>query len=141
MADSATIATPAGGATPPPRAAPPRSPWARRQALTGYLFVAPSVVGFFVFILGPLLAVVFFSFTSYDAISRPEFVGLDNYRRLFTDQRLRAVYLNTVIYVVAAVVLINAIALILAALINQRMPRILTSIFRSAFFFPSLVSL
>jgi multiple sugar transport system permease protein len=109
--------------------------------LTGYLFVAPSVIGFFVFVLGPLLAVVYFSFTRYDALSAPQLVGLANYQRLFTDERLRTVYLNTVIYVVAAVVLINAIALILAALINQRLPKALTYVFRSAYFFPSLVSL
>ena len=118
-----------------------RKAWARRQAISGYLFVAPSIIGFFIFILGPLLAVVYFSFTRYDALSAPELIGLANYQRLFTDDRLRTVYTNTIIYVIAAVVLINALALVLAALINQRLPRALTYVFRSAFFFPSLVSL
>jgi multiple sugar transport system permease protein len=113
----------------------------RREALNGYLFVGPSIVGFFVFILGPLLAVIYYSFTRYDAISPPEFRGLDNYERLFTDDRLRQVYLNTLLYVVAAVVLINLLALILAAVINQRLPKGLTYLFRSVYFFPSLVSL
>jgi len=113
----------------------------RREALNGYLFVGPSIVGFFVFILGPLLAVIYFSFTRYDAISPPEFRGLANYERLFTDDRLRQVYLNTLLYVVAAVVLINLFALILAAVINQRLPKALTYLFRSVYFFPSLVSL
>jgi len=113
----------------------------RREALSGYLFVGPSVIGFLIFILGPLLAVIYFSFTRYDAISPPQWRGLANYERLFTDDRLRQIYLNTLIYVVAAVILINGMALLLAVVINQRLPRVLTSIFRSVYFFPSLVSL
>jgi multiple sugar transport system permease protein len=113
----------------------------RREALTGYLFVGPSIVGFVVFVLGPLLAVVYFSFTRYDALNPPEWRGLANYQRLVSDERLRQVYLNTIIYVVAAVVLINVIALVLAVLVNQRLPKGLTGLFRSVYFFPSLVSL
>jgi len=113
----------------------------RREALTGYLFVGPSVLGFLVFILGPLLAVVYFSFTRYDVLTSPQWAGLDNYRRLLSDTRLHQVYANTLVYVVAAVVLINAFALVLAVLINQRLPRFLTLLFRSVYFFPSLVSL
>src|SRR4051794_13569063 len=85
----------------------------RREALTGYLFVGPSVLGFLVFILGPLLAVVYFSFTRYDVLTSPRWIGLDNYKRLWSDHRLHLVYLNTIIYVIAAVILINAFALVL----------------------------
>lgn len=112
-----------------------------REARAGYLFVAPSLVGFLVFVLGPLIAVAYFSLTRYDVLTPPEFVGLDNYRRLLSDARLHTVYLNTIVYVVAAVVLINGFALLLAVLLHQRMPRSLTVIFRSVYFFPSLVSL
>lgn len=113
----------------------------RREAVTGYLFVAPSVLGFLLFVLGPLLAAAVLSLTRYDVLTPPRFVGLDNYRRLFEDPRLATVYGNTVIYVVAAVVLINALALGLAVLISQRLPKGLTTVFRSAYFFPSLVAL
>jgi multiple sugar transport system permease protein len=115
--------------------------FSRREALTGYLFVAPSVIGFVVFVLGPLIAAAYFSFTSYDVIGDAEWVGLDNYVRLFTDSRLAVVYFNTIIYVIAAVVLINAFALLFAVLANQKMPRFMTIIFRSVYFFPSLVAL
>jgi multiple sugar transport system permease protein len=113
----------------------------RREAFAGYLFVAPSMIGFIVFVLGPLIAVGYFSLTRYDVISPPQFVGLDNYVRLFTDDRLRLVYINTIIYVIAAVVLINGFALFFAVLVNQQLPRVLTYVFRSAYFFPSLVAL
>ena len=113
----------------------------RKEAVVGYLFVAPSILGFVIFVLGPLVAVAWFSLTSFDVISPPKFVGLDNYARLFSDARLGVVYFNTVIYVAAAVVLINAFALFFATLVNQRMPKVLTYVFRSAYFFPSLVAL
>lgn len=123
------------------RQRPARKGLHRREALAGYLFVAPSVIGFLVFVLGPLVAVAYFSLTKYDVISPPQFVGLDNYVRLFSDARLGVVYFNTVIYVVAAVVLINGFALLFAVLVNQKMPKFFTYIFRSVYFFPSLVAL
>lgn len=118
-----------------------RSATERREARAGYLFVAPSMIGFIFFVLGPLVAVGYFSLTEYDVISPPRFVGLENYMRLFGDERLQQVYLNTIIYVVAAVVLINVFALFFAVLVNQKLPRALVYIFRSAYFFPSLVAL
>ncbi|WP_314146625.1 sugar ABC transporter permease [uncultured Leifsonia sp.] len=123
------------------RVRPARSGMRRKEAIVGYLFVAPSILGFAIFVLGPLIAVVWFSFTTFDVISPPKFVGLANYIRLFTDSRLGVVYFNTIVYVVAAVVLINALALFFAVLVNQRMPKALTYVFRSAYFFPSLVAL
>jgi multiple sugar transport system permease protein len=117
-----------------------RSP-ARRESLTGYLFIAPSVMGFLLFVLGPLIAAALLSFTTYDVLTPPEFNGLANYRRMLEDGRLATVYGNTIVYVLAAVVLINGFALGLAVLISQRLPKVLTYLFRSAYFFPSLVAL
>jgi multiple sugar transport system permease protein len=125
-----TTPTPAGGGRP-----------RRRETITGYLFIAPSLLGFGLFVLGPLLAAGALSLTQYDVLNPPRFVGLDNYRRLLEDPRLATVYGNTVIYVVAAVVLINGLALALAVLISRRLPKVLTTVFRSAYFFPSLVAL
>jgi len=114
----------------------------RREAVQGYLFVSPSVIGFVIFILGPLLAVVYFSFTRYDVLTAPQWIGLDNYKRLLSDHRLHLVYVNTIIYVIAAVILINVFALVLAVLINNtKLPRVVTTLFRSVYFFPSLISL
>lgn len=132
---------PRRGDRPTPGEAPsgPHRRW--RDHATGYLFVSPSVVGFLVFVLGPLVAVVYFSFTRYDVITSPQWVGLENYRRMLHDDRLHTVYGNTLLYVVAAVIFINGFALTLAVLINQGLPRPLQVIFRSVYFFPSLISL
>ena len=75
-----------------------------RGALTGYLFILPAFVGYLLFTLGPAVYAVGLSFTEFDILSSPEFVGLRNYDRLLDDARLREVYLNTVVFVVAAVV-------------------------------------
>lgn len=113
----------------------------RREAATGYAFIAPSVIGFALFVLGPVVAALVLSTTRYTILRPPRFVGLDNYIKMFSDDRLLQTYGNTFIYVVAAVVLINVIALTAAVLISQNMPTWLTTVFRSAYFFPYLVAL
>lgn len=55
-----------------------------REARWGYLFVSPWVIGFFTFVLGPMLASLFFSFTQYSVLSEPRWVGGKNYADLFT---------------------------------------------------------
>ncbi|KRE64222.1 hypothetical protein ASG92_19390 [Arthrobacter sp. Soil736] len=113
----------------------------RQDALTGYAFTAPTIIGFVIFVLGPLIAAFYLSLTKYNILTAPKFVGFDNYVRMFRDERLATTYGNTVLYVGAAVVLINAFALLFAVLINQRLPKGLTYVFRSAYFFPYLVAL
>jgi multiple sugar transport system permease protein len=112
----------------------------RREALAGYLFILPTFVGYTAFVVGPLLAAVGYSFTEYDALTDPTYVGVDNYQRLWEDDRLHTVYRNTFTFSIFAVVLNIALGLLLAVLINRRMPRFLRYIFRSAFFFPVLVA-
>ncbi|MCA4131812.1 carbohydrate ABC transporter permease [Arthrobacter sp. M4] len=124
------------------RGRPGRISTARRQeALTGYAFTAPTIVGFLVFVLGPLVAAIYLSLTKYNILTPPKFIGIDNYVRMFRDERLAQTYGNTVLYVGAAVVLINGFGLLFAVLINQRLPKALTYVFRSAYFFPYLVAL
>jgi multiple sugar transport system permease protein len=112
-----------------------------REAVTGYLFILPSFLGFILFVLGPLVAAVVISFTKYDLLTPPEFVGLDNYARMLSDPRLHRTYINTFVYVIAAVIGINSLALVLAVMLNRRLPRPIRYVVRSAYFFPSLVAL
>lgn len=109
--------------------------------LAGYLFIAPVVLLFLAFVLGPLIAAFGMSFSKYDVLSPPRFVGLDNYIRMLGDRRLLTVYLNTVVYVVAAVVGIVGFGLLFAVMLNRRMPGWMKNLFRAAYFFPSLVAL
>src|SRR5262245_3537610 len=58
---------------------------ARREAAAGYLFVTPWLIGFTLLTLGPMIASLYFSFTDYNIIDPPVWVGLKNYTQLFSD--------------------------------------------------------
>ncbi len=113
----------------------------QREELTGYLFILPTYIGFLVFVLGPMLYTVYLSFTYYDIFSPPEYVGLENFARLFDDPRLVTVLKNTFHFSVFAVLGNVGLGLILALMLNRKMPRLLKYVFRSAYFFPSLIGL
>jgi multiple sugar transport system permease protein len=113
----------------------------RPESVAGYLFIAPAMIGFLLFVLGPLLAVLAISLTKYDVLTAPEFVGVENYTRMLTDERLHTTFRNTIIYVIAAVVIMNALALLLAIALNRNLPQFVRNLLRSTYFFPSLVGL
>ena len=113
----------------------------RREALAGYLLILPSYLGFIIFVAGPVIAAVYYSLTRFDLVTPPEFIGLDNYVRMLSDTRLHRTYMNTFVYVIAGVTGITGFGLLLAVMLNRRLPRSLRYIVRSAYFFPSLVGL
>ncbi len=113
----------------------------QREALAGYLFILPTVIGYTAFVIGPIFAAIGISFTQYNMLSPARFVGTQNYVQLFTDPRLRTVYQNTIVFTLLAVTFNIGVGLLLAVLLNRRMPAFLKYIFRAAYFFPVLVSL
>ncbi|MFO7167793.1 MAG: sugar ABC transporter permease [Chloroflexota bacterium] len=125
--------------------APARTGWLskerHREALAGYLFILPTFLGYTTFVVGPILAAIGISLTEYDMLSPARFIGLDNYLAMLSDPRLRTVYINTIFFTVTAVTLNVGIGLILAVLINRRLPAALKYIFRTTYFFPVLVAL
>jgi len=88
----------------------------------GFGFVLPTVLFFVVFKYGPMLWALELSFTSYDMVSQPRFVGLDNYRDLIVDPIFRETLVNTLLYIGGSTVLITLVALALALAINTRVP-------------------
>lgn len=113
----------------------------QREALAAYLFILPTFIGYTTFVIGPILAAIGISLTSYDMLSPARFVGFENYVRLFTDPRLRTVYANTIFFTVFAVSLNVGLGLLLAILVNRKMPAALRYFLRTAYFFPVLVAL
>ncbi|SMC85111.1 carbohydrate ABC transporter permease [Kibdelosporangium aridum] len=128
-------------------AAPPEPPAAkpfwtprRRDALVGWAFIAPQVLGFFLFVLGPLIAVIWYSFQSTNLLAgTTEFAGLENYEHLLDDPVMPSVARATVLFCVGLVVLNLSLALLLAVLLNQKLHG--TTVFRTIFFSPVVVSL
>ncbi len=111
---------------------------ARKEAVAGWLFISPWIAGFLIFAAGPIIASLALSFSYWDAITPPQFAGLANYRRLFTDPLLRKSLFNTVYYAVFAVPLGMCTALGLALLLNQKLRGM--GIFRTLFYLPAVTS-
>lgn len=95
------------------------SPWRRGETRSAYLFLTPWIVGFLVLTAGPMLASLALSFTDYDILTAPEFVGLANYRELVSDPDVYRSLGNTVFYTVLHVPLSMAISLALAMLLSR----------------------
>lgn len=113
-----------------------RRPGPRRPRwLTGWLFLAPSFAGFLVFVLLPVVAALAISFTDWNLLSPPKWVGLHNYQALVTtDPIFGQVLRNTLLFTVGTVPARVVLSLLLAVLLNQAVRGI--SLFRTAYFMP-----
>ncbi|OZB80982.1 sugar ABC transporter permease [Microbacterium sp. 13-71-7] len=104
------------------------------------VFLAPTVIGLGLFSFLPIIASVVLAFFRWDIITAPEFVGVDNFVRAATNPTIRVSFLNTIGFVIVAVALQLAVALLLAVLVQSKMPRWLRGFFRSTLFFPLILS-
>jgi multiple sugar transport system permease protein len=112
----------------------------RSQKLLTILFLAPTVIGLFLFTVIPIIASILLAFFRWDIISSPEFAGVDNFADIGGDPTVRVAFLNTFAFVIVAVALQLAVALGLAVLVQSRMPNWLRAFVRSALFFPLILS-
>src|SRR5688572_3468022 len=106
-----------------PPAQPVRQPRIRqrtREAIEGYLFVLPAMIGFVVFTLFPMVASLGLSFTEYNLLSSPRWIGLNNYTRMFQDEFFWRSVRITVTYAVVGLPLGLVFGLVVALLLNQR---------------------
>jgi multiple sugar transport system permease protein len=126
---------------------------ARREALAGYAFIIPWVVGFLIFTIGPMLSSLYFSFTDYNIVDPPTWVGLKNYARIFSGipeyfqtgdpavlgDPIFWKSLQVTIYFASLALPLNLLfSFILAVLLNQKVPGV--NIWRTVFFLPSIIS-
>ncbi|WP_369801834.1 carbohydrate ABC transporter permease [Nocardia sp. BMG51109] len=116
-----------------------RSALTRRRAAAGRVFIVPNLLAVLVFLLFPLAFSLYLSFHHWNMFDPPEFVGLRNYRRLFTGDRLfYTALMNTVIFTVATIVPTVVISLAVAAALNAKLKGI--GLFRSVLFMPLVAS-
>ncbi len=111
-----------------------------REAFVGYLFILPTYIGFTIFILYPLIESMRISFQEFSLLRGSTYIGLDNYVQMFADPRLRIAYINTIIFTLFAVFFNAGIGLILAVMLNRRLPILMRNLYRSIFFFPVLIA-
>lgn len=109
----------------------------KQDNLAGYLAISPWLIGFILLTVGPMIASLILSFTEYNLLSPPTFIGLDNYARLFTDPRYLKSVQVTLKYVVISVPLRLAFALFVALLFNTG--RKASGFFSGVYYIPSII--
>lgn len=111
----------------------------RREWLAGYLFAAPFILGFLLFVAYPMLYSIYLVFQRWDLITPPRFIGLANIARLFSDPKAKLSLFNTVYYTVLAVPLQIIFSFLLALALTQ--PLRGRNFYRAAFYLPIIVPL
>jgi len=109
-----------------------------REAVAGYLCVAPAVLGFLAFSFGPMLYSLFLSFYEADMLTEPRFVRLANYSQLFHEELWRKSMANTAYFTFPSVLLSISLGLLIAILLNQKVKFL--GLFRVVYYLPSVVS-
>jgi len=112
--------------------------WKKRETWLFYLCISPWLIGFFIWIAGPMIYSLYLSFTSWDLFTAPQWVGLDNYKDMITDnpdfwQSLKV----TAVYTFVSVPLSLTLALALALLLNSKVRGI--TFFRTIFYLPAVL--
>jgi putative chitobiose transport system permease protein len=105
----------------------------KKFSLTPYLFLTPALLVIAIFLLYPIGAVVYYSFTDYNIVTPPVWVGLRNYQQLMHDSLFWKALSNSFIYLLVTPTLIF-LSILLAIVVNRKLPGI--SAFRTLFFIP-----
>ena len=114
-----------------------RSSLGKKERLEGYLFILPWITGFIVFTAGPILFSLFLSFHEWHIFDEMKWVGIGNYKKLFTDPLFYHSLKVTFEYAAINVPLVLIVGLLLALLLYPKVRG--TSIFRTIFYIPSIV--
>ncbi len=110
----------------------------RGEALTGILMASPWILGFLIFIVGPMIISLYLSFTRWDLFTAPRWIGLRNYDQLiFRDAKFLLSLKVTTIYAFVSVPLQVSLGLVLATMLNQKIR--LLGFFRTVYYLPSVI--
>lgn len=114
----------------------------RRENIAGYLFIAPTYLFYIIFMLLPLLATVYYSFTKYNVIQAPQWTGVANYAKIFKDRVMPAVTANTLHYALMTTVFKTLVSLALAIGLNStKLFAPVRNVARAAIFFPYVTAM
>jgi raffinose/stachyose/melibiose transport system permease protein len=108
-----------------------------RKKIYSYKLIIPWFTIFLLFFLGPTLAGFYFAFTNWN-LSEADFVGLANFKEIFSNPSMSGAFSNTFIFMFVTVVFKVTIAMFLAILVNQKLKT--QNFLRGAFFFPVLMT-
>jgi putative chitobiose transport system permease protein len=107
----------------------------KKFSATPYLFLTPALLVIAVFVLYPILAVIYYSFTDYDIVTPPQWVGLANYQHLVQDPTFWLALSHSLIYLIVTPILI-ILSVLLAIVVNRNLPTI--HVFRALYYLPAV---
>ncbi len=122
----------------PPRKFPRISRRSLQRNLDGWLFASPWIIGFVLWTLGPMVASLWISFTEWDLIGSPRWVGFQNYGAMMDDKLVGQALKVTTLYAITSVPLHLVTGLLLALLLNTSIRGL--KFYRTAFYMPSVLS-
>jgi len=105
----------------------------------GLAFISPWILGFLALLVYPILYTIRISFTEYSGFGSPVWIGLQNYRDMFNDNKVWTSVYNTLYYTALAVPLGVVVAMVLALAMNQKLPEV--GVFRAIYYLPSVIPL
>jgi multiple sugar transport system permease protein len=111
----------------------------KKEAVAAAGFLAPNIIGFFAFTIGPIIASIYFSFTEWNLITAPKWVGFGNFTSLFVDSRFIQTMRNTLVYTIATVPCGIALALLFSLLLNMKLRGVI--VFRAVYFIPVIATM
>ena len=109
----------------------------RRKTMVAYAFIAPAMAFLIVFLFIPLVAAIYLSFTDYDLLTAPGWVGVENYVRLWEDPLFWRGLRNSFIYLIVTPILI-VLSIALAIVVNRQI--IGVGVFRTIYYIPAVTS-
>jgi len=118
---------------------PSKRSWRRRrETIDAYIFMSPVIIGLLVFTIGPIIVSLFLSFTKYNLLSDPKWIGIDNYTKMYGEDLFWKSLSVSAIYSVVSVPVGLVVALFLAMLLNRKMRGVY--FFRSIYYLPTVIS-
>jgi multiple sugar transport system permease protein len=114
-----------------------RTPSQRREGRVAYAFLTPWIIGMLVLTLGPMLYSLYLSFTKYNLITPPQWIGLGNFAQMGADPRYWQSVRVTLVYVVISVPVVIVVSMLVALVLNSGLKFI--TAYRALFYVPSLL--
>lgn len=114
-----------------------KSKWERKELIYGLLFAAPWILGFLAFSVYPLISSLYYSFTEFNAVTVPKWVGFKNFKNVFSDPLVWKSLLNTLFISFVSTPINLLAALFLACIVTKNFKG--KGIVRTAFFLPSVI--
>lgn len=113
------------------------SQWVNQENVAGVICTSPFIIGFFLFLIVPMLISGYYSFCDYDILSAPKWTGLENFVRIFQDSKFYKSMGVTFFFAFVSVPLRLIFALIVAMILLK--PTKLTGLYRAAYYLPSII--